>query len=173
MIFSVSKLKTGVNNEQGFGLMEVIVSIFIILIGLMGVMALVNYSTIAGGTSASRLIAANLAQEGIEVVRNIRDLNFGDNGWNDWYAGIEGTTNYLAQYNDTSLRAFSDTPLKYNSSTGLYGYDSGTDAPFAFKRKITLTKISANEVKLVAEITWVEQNRPHVLTAEDRLWNWR
>ncbi|PIV38802.1 MAG: hypothetical protein COS30_00115 [Candidatus Portnoybacteria bacterium CG02_land_8_20_14_3_00_45_8] len=173
MIFSILKLKTGANSEQGFGLMEVIVSIFIISIGLMGVMALVNYFTIAGGTSASRLIAANLAQEGIEVVRNIRDLNFGTNGWSDWYAGIEGTTSYLVQYNDASWRAFSDMPLKYDSSAGLYGYDSGVDTSFVFKRKITLTKISDAEIKLVAEITWVEQNRSHILTVEDRLWNWR
>ena len=161
----------------GFSLVEVIVSLFIIVTVLIGAMTLISSITSTGGMSASKLIAANLAQEGIEVVRNIRDLNFGANGWDDWYASISGVNNYLAQYNDPDFRAWQDIPLKYNSTTGLYGYDAGVDTPFAYKRKIILTKnpsgVNDNEIKVEAVVSWTEHNRPQTLTVEDRLWNWR
>ncbi|MBU3901267.1 hypothetical protein KKF25_01340, partial [Patescibacteria group bacterium] len=123
--------------------------------------------------SSSKLIAANLAQEGIEVVKSIRDLNFGVNGWDDWYASISGVNNYLAQYSDTAFRAWQDISLKYDSATGLYGYDAGVNTPFAYKRKIILTKVDDNEIKVEAIVSWTEHNRSQTLTVEDRLWNWR
>ncbi len=105
--------------ELGFSLMEVIIAIYIITTALMGIMALVISINSSARVSAAKLIAANLAQEGIEVVKSIRDLNFGVNGWDDWYASISGSANYIAQYNDTALRPFSDVSLKYDSVTGL------------------------------------------------------
>ncbi len=172
-----ARSSNGVNSAwfraAGFSLLEVIIAIFIIVTVLVGVMTLLSQAITSGVVSSSKLIAANLAQEGIEVVKNIRDLNYGGSGWDDWYSGISGTNNYLVQYNDSSLRTFEDQPLKYDSSTGLYGYDFGIATSFTYKRKITLSKISDVEVKVAAEVTWTEQGRFHSLGVEDRLWNWR
>jgi type II secretory pathway pseudopilin PulG len=159
--------------EDGFSLLEVIIAIYIITVALVGIMTLLSQTTSSAAVSYSKLIAVHLAQEGIEVVRNIRDLNYGTNGWDDWYAGISGTTDYLVQYNDIALRSFGDTVLKYDSSTGLYGYDDGSNASFSFKRKITLSKISDAQIKVTAQVSWTEHGRSQSLTVEDRLWNWR
>ena len=164
-------------NENGFSLMEVLLAVYILLTALVGIIALIASINASASASSARLVAANLAQEGIEVVKNIRDLNFGDNGWNDWFASFSGTSNYLAQYNDTALRAWQDIPLKYDAATGLYGYDAGAAPPFAYKRKIIMTKnpsgANDNEIKISVEVTWTEHGRAGSLTAEDRLWNWR
>ncbi len=158
---------------SGFSLMEVIMAVFIVLIALMGVMALLLSVNFSAKVSASKLVAANLAQEGVEVVKSIRDLNFDINGWDDWYNSISGSTDYVAQYNDTALRPFSSAYLKYDSASGLYGYDAGQDTLFNFQRTITLTKVSDNEIKVEVSLAWTDNGRAQNLMVEDRLWNWR
>ena len=165
--------KMKIQYESGFSLMEVIIAIYIIITALTGIMALVSAINVSASASSSKLIAANLAQEGIEVVKSIRDLNFGVNSWDDWYASFSGANNYLVQYNDAAWRGWQDIPLKYDSATGLYGYDAGVNTPFAYKRKIILTKVDDNEIKVEAIVSWTEHNRSQTLTVEDRLWNWR
>src|SRR3989338_10456135 len=70
--------------EKGFTLIEVIVAVFVLTIGVVGVFALVNQTMAASSILTSRLIAAYLAQEGIEIARNIRDGNFLEAGEPDW-----------------------------------------------------------------------------------------
>ncbi len=153
--------------------MEVLVGTFFIVVGLVGAMILINQSLASGSFGASRLVAANLAQEGVELVKNIRDLTYGASSWDAWYASVAGSNDYIVQYNDTSLRPFVDQPLKYDEITGLYSYDAGVVPSVAFRRKITLTKVSDNEAKVACLVTWTEKGRNYNLLVEDRLWNWR
>jgi len=164
------------DKKNGFSMIEVIVSLFIISTALTGVMTLISHTVSSSGASASRLAAAELAQEGIEVVKNIRDLNFDANGWDDCYSTYVGTNDYLIQYNDTALRPFiSEYPLRFDSLSGLYGYDAGADTPY--KRRITLSKNPSgsdeNEILVTVQVTWTEKGRSNALTVEDRIWNWR
>lgn len=165
------------NGKEGFSLIEVIVSLFIVSVALIGGMTLINTVMSSSSLSSSKLVAAGLAQEGIEIIKNIRDLSLSTDNWDSCYTTYVGTNDYTIQYNDTALRAFADTPLRYDSSTGLYGYDAGVDTPFNYKRKITLVKnpsgLDDSEIKVAVQITWQERNRSQTLTVEDRLWNWR
>jgi Tfp pilus assembly protein PilV len=63
-------------NQQGQGLLETIVALGIIVSGLVGMMNLTISNQTAGEDAEERLIATNLAREGIEVVRAIRDTNW-------------------------------------------------------------------------------------------------
>jgi len=154
------------NSKNGFSLLGVIIAIFIAITGLIAILSLANYSLSAASNSKMKLIASGLAQEGIEVVRNMRESQ---SDWNNWYSSVVNG-DYRIQYNSSSLMAYSDVPLKIDSN-GLYQYDSGNNSPFY--RKISLSKISDNEVKVVVEIKWLERGRLHSLIAEDRLWNWK
>jgi prepilin-type N-terminal cleavage/methylation domain-containing protein len=167
-------IKKQILREKGFSLVEVLVAIFIISLALSSVLFLLNSALLAGSTSSARLVAANLAQEGIEVVKNIRDLDFIASGsWDDWYSSFSGTNDYIVQYNDTSLRSFSDIQLKFNALTGLYSYDSGNNTVYSYKRRITLSKISNDEIKVTSLVTWTEKDVLKSISVEDRLWNWR
>ena len=152
-------------NNAGFSLLGVIAAFFIITVGLVAVLGLANTTLKSSSLSKMRLIASGLAQEGIEVVRNMR----ADENWTDWHAAVSNG-DYRVQYNNTNLIAFYEIPLNLNTD-GLYQYDSGNNSPFY--RKISLTKISNNEAKIVVEIKWQTKGQWRYLTAENKLWNWR
>lgn len=59
----------------GFGLVEVMVAVTIIMIVLGGTGALVNQSINATGDAREKIIAEGLAQDMLEKARNNRDLN--------------------------------------------------------------------------------------------------
>lgn len=156
---------------KGFTLVEVIVSVGIISLVSVSVMSAVSLSLTSAAKIKNDLIAAGLAQEGLEIVRNIRDR--------DWHLGSSfgaslGNGNYLVDWNSQSLLSFSDTFLKKDSN-GLYNYLSGPDT--IFKRKIIIENSAQNPaaVEKVAkvEISWQEKSGPKTIQAELRLFNWR
>jgi len=113
-----------------------------------------------------------LAQEGVETIRDIRRSNADWIDW-EWYGSAIATStvqNYRVQYDNSDFISPSETPLKIDSN-GFYRYESGDNTPFY--RKITLTKISYQEVKVAVEIKWQSRGNSYSLIAEDHLWNWK
>lgn len=69
--------------ERGFTLVEVIVMMAVLTIGIVGTLAVANVAVQSGTRNEQRVVAANLAREGVELVRAIRDSN--------WAAAAEGS----------------------------------------------------------------------------------
>lgn len=158
---------------NGFTLFETIVATGLILVGLVGALALITTSLFYVSNIQDRLIAANLAAEGIEMVRNIRDNNWlrGDS----WNSGL-ANGDYQVAYNSMALSAYSGQPFLFDSTTNLYDYDiSGTITPYV--RKISITNMpnmqEANEIKVVSEVTWQRRGVAYSSSAEDHLFNWK
>lgn len=105
---------------RGFSLIESLLSIFVMSVGLMTIVAVISGSLRSSYDTQDTIIAAELAQEGVELVRNIRDNNFvagvaGDEGFNgfknsekhcriDWRATLDcqssqgNNSRYTLQY---------------------------------------------------------------------------
>ena len=64
------------DNNQGQGLLETVIAIGIIVTGVVGTMNLTISNQTSSSDAQDRLIAVNLAREGVEVIRNIRDTNW-------------------------------------------------------------------------------------------------
>lgn len=62
-----------IKKSEGSLLIESMVGISLVIVGLMGIIGLVIRSFQLNDTVVNRFIAANLAGEGIEVVKNIID----------------------------------------------------------------------------------------------------
>ena len=132
--------------------------------------ALVLSSNISSTASVVRnnLIAANLSQEGVEVIRALRDAN--------WFNGLSFDAGiadgiYRIEWNSNALISLgSNPPLKINA--GLYNYSSGTDTKF--KRTVTITKINSEELRIISDVTWTERgNRTRDVKVESHLFDWK
>lgn len=87
---------TRVRKQQGFSLLESVLAIGIILVGIVTIISLSTTSYFAGQVTSDQFIAANLAREGMEIVRWQRDTNWlkydtdSTTGWNENLYAIEG-----------------------------------------------------------------------------------
>jgi len=151
--------------------MEIIISIGVIITALVAAVALISYSVYSIGISKSRITAMGLAQDGLEIVRNIRDNNWLNykrkvSNWRDELnAGV-----YRVQFDTNNLLSYSSTtPLKIDSN-GFYQYPNGNNT--FFYRKVTLEYIGDNQIKLTCEVTWQQYGRNNSVKAETRLYNW-
>lgn len=148
--------------KKGFSIGEVMIAMFILVFGIIGAVFLSARSTAQIGDSRNAIIAASLAQEGVELVRNIRDNSVtqetcdvnGDGIYNERCTAFDPNTNYgwkslsTGEYMCTVDHKFeamsgmlcasiSDLEQLYlNSSTGLYEHDTGDMT--SFKRLILI-----------------------------------
>ncbi|MFA5126922.1 MAG: prepilin-type N-terminal cleavage/methylation domain-containing protein [Patescibacteria group bacterium] len=63
-------------SDSGFTLIEVLLALTIFAIGILAVITLSDANVRLAKESADRVLVANLAREGIELVRNVRDSNW-------------------------------------------------------------------------------------------------
>lgn len=83
----------------GQTLIELIAATFILAVGLVGVLGLTTANVRNQTIGSIRLVASNLAREGIEIARNVRDTN-----WikiEQWDTGLVGDQDRCAVLNDT------------------------------------------------------------------------
>ena len=169
--FSFSK-----KNNTGFTLIEVIAAIFLIIVGLVGVLIVVQQFFPTIKIASSQLTAAYLVQEGIEIVRNIRDTN--------WLNGQEWTTGIFcsgpplsecqADYtNTTNLDNFTGEQLKISS--GFYSYQPGISSPFVRKITVASTTDSDNTdiIDVTVLVTWQMAGKSYQASATEYLYNWK
>jgi len=158
--------------KKGFTLLEVILAIFVLTIAVSGAFALISQTFIAANLAQSKLIASYLAQEGIEITKNMRDANWlsqrtdPDVLWND---GLdEGSWQVDCKGKKLDFGAYGN--FLNIDSEGLYSYSAEIQTPF--KRKISITNIDESNIKVVVEVSWQERNRDYSVKALEKLSNW-
>lgn len=128
-------------NLLGQGLMEVIVAIAIITTGIAGTITLTYSNLRSNETSFNQIVAANLAREGIEVIRNIRDENWLQG--KTWIQGFKNMTANPTDYDgiinfDKATKRWSVDLTKngitegrlYIDADGVYNHTNGTPTPY-------------------------------------------
>ena len=168
--------------NKGFTLIETVGAISILLIGIVGTYTMVRQSLSASIFSRSHFIASYLGQEGMAIVRNIRDTNWLNNRSYD--TGLDDG-DYEADYRNTSLGdqlacspdcTYSDPSLSFlKLDNGFYDYNSGTST--IFKRKISIDHVydADNNPCLRVTITVYWKNRGakiHQISVQEYLYDW-
>ncbi|MDP2909936.1 MAG: prepilin-type N-terminal cleavage/methylation domain-containing protein [bacterium] len=148
------------SKKFGFTMIEVMGAIFILSVGILGSYIIIQNTLALTFSSASRLSAAYLAEEGIEIVRNIRDTNWvSGNSWD--YGLADGS--YQVSYNDYSLSPY---------STGLVNYAAGSNNKF--RRRITLSMQTDGSIEVVSEVMWQERGGvAGTVISQSYLYDWK
>jgi len=162
---------------KGFTLLEIMIAIAIMEVGVVGAYVAVLRTSSSLYSVSSRYIASQLAQEGIELVRNIRDKNW-LKGFN-WNRGLEGCqTGCEIDYNDSALSSsYEGRNLYINGSNGFYEYidsPSPNDKKTPFKRKITIKpETGAPALKVTVNVSWQEREKNSHFVVEGKLYDWK
>ncbi|OHA77087.1 MAG: hypothetical protein A3J30_02080 [Candidatus Wildermuthbacteria bacterium RIFCSPLOWO2_02_FULL_47_9c] len=170
--------------SKGFTLLEIIAATFVLLLMAGGVFSLVVFNLRASSGVARHTEAAYLAQEGIELVRNMRDTNFlairrglcnpiaNPDAWKGVGSCGGAIINLTscgggcqAQYNSSSLISYAGA-LLLRDNNGMYNYSTGGQTPF--RRKITINDSEPDILRVDVEVFWEAQS----VVASTELYNW-
>lgn len=163
-------------NNFGISLIEVIVVMTIITVSLIGVLSLVIQNIKAQYINKNVLIASGLAGEGLELIRNGRDLNWLTQG-NAWKQGLVGDGDYTIDYGGpASINLAVDSVDEagarlYVDGDGFYVH-TATAAATNFYRLITAAD-QGDYLDIKCTVRWKEGTQNHDYTAETHLYNWR
>ncbi len=162
-------------NKKGFTLLEVMIAILVIMVGTVGVINVLQATTSSVSVSSSRLQAVYLAQEGLEIVRNVRDANWLEARTvpTSWSEGL-GTGEWEADYLSQSLFDDYDGDFLNIDANGFYSYSPGTQT--GFKRKITVNADPnplIEKINVRVEVFWTNRGEQLSFSAEENLYNLR
>ncbi|MFA6437636.1 MAG: hypothetical protein WC242_04955 [Candidatus Paceibacterota bacterium] len=166
--------------KKGFTLLETLFAILILTTGFFSTFSLLRKSISTTTTNVNQLIATNLAQEGIEIVRNIRDSQYASGySWAEVLNSLNSgsCSGCEADIDSTSL-SVSDQYLKIDPVNNRYQYASGEGT--IFKRKINIDQGQgvcseipnpSDCVKIDVEVSWQERGQDFNFGAENYIYN--
>jgi type II secretory pathway pseudopilin PulG len=165
-----------ISKNSGISILEVVVAIMIIAMGMIGVLSLVIQNVEAQYINKNVLMASGLSQEGLELVRNIRDLN-----WltpeNTWSQDIVGDGTYIIDYGglasiNMAINSIDEAGARlYVDNNGLYTH-TVTATATNFYRLITVVD-NTNYLDIKCAIRWKDGTQSHDYVAETYLYDWR
>ena len=177
----LQQISTNLKKKQkAFTLVEVLIAISILTIGILSGFILITKVLYNTAVIQDRLTASFLTQEGIELVRQVRDSNFLQimNGesveWKDGLADgsytIESKAGSEQPITLTSVDTGEGSNFRYNDDTKIYNYTTGE--PTTFNREIKITTINDDEIRVESIMKWKTRTIDFNLTVEDHLFNW-
>jgi len=157
-------------------MIELLIAIFIIAISLIAIYGVTQTILSGARVSIFRFKATYLAQEGIEIIRNIRDNNIISG--NDWNAGFNLCNPHYnlfceADYNDLSLSPYAspNEPRKLLFPGIFYNYSEGK--PTNFTRKITIDPVSEDRADVLVEVIWEDGDQEYNISLKTSLYDWQ
>ncbi len=170
-------------NKSAFSLLETVVVLFIVSIGLVSILSVTVDSMRAQNLNKNSLVAYHLAEEGLELVKNVRDTNFIQNttstpvAWNHYIEGESGANKYRVDYATFEPTVIPDiTEAKLQLSTGANPgfYLHSTSSPDSiFSRMITIDPINASSSALTSLVEWVDQGQTYQVELNSILYGWK
>lgn len=136
-------------NRSGQSLVELIVAIAVIEVGIFAVWSLFLVNFNAEREAEMRIVGVNLAREGVEVIKNIRDSNWIKNSNNEETAGKIWSWDQNLANGDYVVDYDSDQPIElsegndqlYVAPNGFYTHVAEDNVITPFKRQVLLKDI--------------------------------
>ncbi|MDP3727106.1 MAG: hypothetical protein Q8R35_00525 [bacterium] len=170
------------SGTAGFTLLETIVALALVVSAIVGPFSLATRGVFGAKFSRSKLVALNLGQEGLELIRAMRENNILVGA--DWRGLTGPCSNSCTRLQDGSYQPDVYTtangspppvnaglPLLFDESSGLYSQTVGAATPFT--RVVAVSTLAASQMRIVSTITWVESGIPRRVELETTLYDWR
>lgn len=185
------------NIQSGFSLVETLVALSILLIAVVAPISLIGDSLHKIYYAKDQMIAINLAQEGIEIMRSARDTNKLRNtvsppvGWDNLitpgtYIVDVGNiaSNLISGYIQLCASCDTGLPVYFDVSRGQYRQSvvAGTITTLTtvpnyttqFSRVIKIEEVSAGkENKITSTVTWKTGGQTGNITVLENIFNWQ
>lgn len=155
-------------NLGGFTLVETMIAIAILLIAVVTPISLIGNALHNLYYARDQVVAVNLAQEGIEGVRQKRDSNL--LAGVAWGNGLTAGSSYIFDATTLTLSQNADTKIYQNGSGQYFQGLGGTATPFT--RAISITDISSTEKEITSVVNWKTGTTPGVITVTEYIYNW-
>ena len=163
--------------NSGFGLLEALVASAILVMFAAGVVVLGNISLRNTVINKHKLQASYLAQDAIEIVRNVRDSNWVDGNpdtiWNTGISnGIQHTILNKSNSGDWwSLDNSTSTPEYFDANCN---FVKSTDSNIIFTRTITISNSlpTSHQLQLDVKVSWIDYNKSHNISTTSYLTDW-
>lgn len=154
--------------HRAFTLVEVLVALAVLSIGLVPAFYHVTGAVLLAGRIRDSLITANLAQEGVEIVRSLRDANWFkglayDDGFDDCLPG-----GCSVQFDSGSVLD-KQGALRLDPATGLYQYQRGEPTPYT--RTLYITRLP-DSVRVESVVQWDYRGQPREYRVRAYLYDW-
>lgn len=174
----IEKIKTNKNrrNRSAFSMIEIVAVLLVVSIGMGGIMSLIIQNIQTQSVSRKNLVAYQLAQEGVELIRQIRDTN--------WLGSSEWTTNLSAgnYYMDYLMATpyvstqISDGRLIKNQNN-MYVSSPGDMSQDNFSRIISISYPDPTGVSgkmlINSTVYWTDRNNSYNYSIEAALYDWK
>lgn len=160
-------------NNEGASLAEAMVALGLVMVGLIGMIALYTRSLSLNRNVVNQTIAAGLAAEGIEVVKNMIDANVAERGSREWTARLPEGTFAVDYATVLSAAPLPDAraPLAWRNAEGRYANGGGSET--LFTRRVTIAFPSVSETQVNSIVEWTEAGEEKSVNVEDRFYQWR
>ena len=167
-------------NLPAFSLLEIIVVLMIISVGLLGVLNLMVSSSRAQNSNRETLIAYNLAQEALELVRNVRDTNWREGAaWNLNITGSPSGEKYkvdFRHFQPVPINNIKEATLQMSSSSNQWFYiHDASSSDSIFRRMITITADDASSSSSTVSclVEWNDRGDTRRFELQTELYDWR
>jgi prepilin-type N-terminal cleavage/methylation domain-containing protein len=167
--------------KRGFTIIETLVAIAILMIAIAGPLVVATKGLTSALVAKDQMIASYLAQESMEVIKNIRDNNLATPP-TYWLAGIvkndgsgqcmTGLVCDVGPFNTEYEKCTGNSPCKisYNSLTGYNNQGSGQ--PTIFSRSYYIEELnpqSSTEKRVHVIVDWKEGTVPYQVEVTSEL----
>ena len=180
-------------HQAGFTLIETVIAILILSLSIGALLTLSAGGLFSVRYARNQIVADNLAQEGLEFLRNYRDTaSIREVSWTDWTESLpsgcfQDDGCRIDPYTEgSSLVACSGACpgivlYQFPDAPGFYGYSNGdypfstlgvTQLPTTYVRTIRFEQPDHNQLVVTSTITWRNGNATKTVSQSLLLTNW-
>lgn len=178
--------------QSGFTIIETVIAIFILSLAMGTLLTLAANGYYSVRYARNQIVADNLVQEAVEVIRNTRDNALYDEATNTAarWAQLRNTFNPCFTTNGCVVDIYTTGSLvvacsakcpylTYYENQGIYGYSfaypfsGGNTFPTSYVRTVKMSQTQNDHIRGTVTVEWLDGGRTRSVVQDFLLTNWR